>query len=86
DSIGQPKISLESRQYTSAYISDFHLTRWVANSVGPAILQANKDQRLWFLMQRLADATAPPYYVEHEMGMAIGLDATARYEIARGAR
>ena len=58
---------------------------WEAIAAGPAILQVNADQRLFFLATRYADpADLTDQRSEFEVGFSVQLVRTQRYETLRG--
>jgi hypothetical protein len=66
--------------------NDFVLTRWATIANGPATLQPNVDQRLWFFTMELAsdgsdELRAPPY-----QGFSLQLFRNQRYFSYRGDR
>lgn len=66
--------------------NDFVLTRWTTIANGPATLQPNADQRLWFFTMELAsdgssELRAPPY-----QGLSVQMFRNQRYFSYRGDR
>lgn len=86
DSLGYPKRVLRS----ISKISDTDIRSvWRPITNGPAILQANADQRLWFLSLRNDDVGSLPEYQYHSepyVGSTILVKKSQRYLSMRGSR
>lgn len=62
------------------------VTGYIPYSVGPAMLQANADQRLWFFMGRNHTLTTIPRRFEQEMAATVRLYRAQHYLSMRGER
>lgn len=84
DSIYRPKSIIRSILYTDFLIIGTinPLQGYQAITVPPAILQANQQQRLWFLAVKESGGT---WYAYQELGFTIRVDKNQRYLTMRGA-
>lgn len=89
---GPVKLIIDSIEYPKQYLRTYSMTRtpqvweqWHKIANGPAILQANSQQRLWFLILR--NSIAPDtWYSEPEIAHSIQVFRQNRYKSLRGAR
>lgn len=67
---------------------DRMLGKWIRQSSGPNVLQANADQRLWFFMQQYENTASPwgELFGQWEMAMTVQTEGIKRYKWARGDR
>jgi hypothetical protein len=92
--VSQYVIDLDSqsdlRRNLLAYVKNASTMRVVTGytpySVGPAMLQANADQRLWFFMGRNATRTTIPRAYNQELSATIRLYRAQHYLSMRGSR
>lgn len=82
--------SLEPRYPVRALVrtesGDYVKTRWASITNGPAILQPNVDQRLWFFSMELRTDSSPELQAPPYHGFSIQLYRNQRYYSYRGDR
>lgn len=74
-----------TRSCIRSVVTDYRRTRWQAVTPGPAVLQSEVRQRLWFLSSKFptADVTAPEVSLPY-CSYRIDLEANPRYFNMRG--
>jgi hypothetical protein len=84
DSVTHPRRRILS--FLKDAINDQVVTRYTPITTGPAILQANADQRYWFFMSQSYAETGLPRRAKPCLAASIRIGAVQRYLGSRGAR